>query len=144
MAEINASPAIERFEGVKTRLLGAHERPFSTVDQGTPLVIEPGSGRGVSALSAFLAASSEQVKQALYAHGALLFRGFSLDDEAALERAVRAHALVQSRDYATPDDVQALAVPVLAHRVRTTGDPLDRTLAEAVIRELLQSIPVPL
>ena len=61
----------------------------------------------------------------------------------ALERAVRAHALVQSRDYATPDDVQTLAVPVLAHRVRTTGDPLDRTLAEAAIRELLQTIPVP-
>jgi MoxR-like ATPase len=61
----------------------------------------------------------------------------------ALERAVRAHALVQSRDYATPDDAQTLAVPVLAHRVRTTGDPLDRTLAEAAIRELLQTIPVP-
>ena len=37
-----------------------------------------------------------------------------------------------------------LAIPVLAHRVRTTGDPLDRTLAEAAIRELLQAIPVPL
>lgn len=89
MAQINASSAIESFEGVKTRLLADHERPFSTVDQGTPLVIEPGAGRGVSALSAFLAQSSEQVKQALYAHGALLFRGFSLADEAALERAVR-------------------------------------------------------
>jgi MoxR-like ATPase len=62
----------------------------------------------------------------------------------ALERAVRAHALVQSREYATPDDVQALAIPVLAHRVRTTGDPLDRSLAEAAIRDLLQSLPVPL
>ncbi|MCB9656268.1 MAG: MoxR family ATPase [Sandaracinaceae bacterium] len=62
----------------------------------------------------------------------------------AFERAVRAHALVQSRGYATPDDVHALAVPVLAHRVRTTGDPLDRTLAEGVIRELLHSLPVPL
>ena len=62
----------------------------------------------------------------------------------ALERAVRAHALVQSREYATPDDVQALAVPVLAHRVRTSGDPLDRSLAEAAVRELVQSLPVPL
>lgn len=61
----------------------------------------------------------------------------------ALERAVRAHALVQSREFATPDDVQALAVPVLAHRVRTTGDPLDRSLAEAAIRDLVHALPVP-
>lgn len=61
----------------------------------------------------------------------------------AFERAVRAHALVEAREFATPDDVQALAVPVLAHRVRTTGDPLDRTLAEAAVREIVQSLPVP-
>ena len=35
-----------------------------------------------------------------------------------LERATRAHALVAGRAYATPDDVKALAIPVLAHRVR--------------------------
>jgi MoxR-like ATPase len=35
----------------------------------------------------------------------------------ALFRATQAYALVQGRDYATPDDAQAVAVPVLAHRI---------------------------
>jgi MoxR-like ATPase len=35
----------------------------------------------------------------------------------ALYRATQAYALVQGRDYATPDDAQAVAVPVLAHRI---------------------------
>jgi MoxR-like ATPase len=62
----------------------------------------------------------------------------------AFERAVRAHALVSGREFALADDVQALAVATLAHRVRTAGDPLDRTLAEAAVRDILQSLPVPL
>jgi MoxR-like ATPase len=35
----------------------------------------------------------------------------------ALFRATQAYALMQGRDYATPDDVQAVAEPVLAHRI---------------------------
>ncbi|WP_375136897.1 AAA family ATPase [Sphaerotilus hippei] len=36
----------------------------------------------------------------------------------ALLRAARAHALLQQRTHATPADVQAVAVPVLAHRLQ--------------------------
>ena len=39
-----------------------------------------------------------------------------------LLRAVRAYAALQGRDYVTPDDVQALAVPVLAHRVLLSAE----------------------
>jgi MoxR-like ATPase len=35
----------------------------------------------------------------------------------ALYRATQAYALVQGRDYAIPDDAQAVAEPVLAHRI---------------------------
>ncbi len=35
----------------------------------------------------------------------------------ALFRATQAHALLEGRDYATPDDAQAVAEPVLAHRI---------------------------
>jgi MoxR-like ATPase len=35
--------------------------------------------------------------------------------------AARAHAALQGRDYVVPDDVQALAGPVLAHRIQTVG-----------------------
>jgi MoxR-like ATPase len=34
-----------------------------------------------------------------------------------LLRAAKAHAMMQGRDHALPDDVQALAQPVLAHRL---------------------------
>lgn len=64
----------------------------------------------------------------------------------ALERAVRAHALVAGRDFATPDDVKRLAGPVLAHRVRVIGpDPRTATdEAERVIRALLEEVEVPI
>ena len=34
-----------------------------------------------------------------------------------LLRAAKAHAMIRGRDHALPDDVQALAQPVLAHRL---------------------------
>ena len=41
-----------------------------------------------------------------------------------LLRAAKAHAMMAGRDHALPDDVQALAEPVLAHRlVLAPGDP---------------------
>ncbi|MBN1652490.1 MAG: MoxR family ATPase [Deltaproteobacteria bacterium] len=65
----------------------------------------------------------------------------------ALERTARAFALVQGRSYATPDDVKAIAVGVLAHRVRVTGmrDGIAaRGDAENVIREVLSTLPIPI
>jgi MoxR-like ATPase len=53
---------------------------------------------------------------------------------------------VLGRSYATPDDVKALAVPVLAHRVRPLGardGAGARTDGERVVRELLAALPVP-
>jgi len=64
----------------------------------------------------------------------------------ALEGAVRARALVSGRDHALPDDVQALAVPVLAHRVRLPGHEgrtPPRSEAERALREVVSAIPVP-
>jgi MoxR-like ATPase len=63
----------------------------------------------------------------------------------ALEQAVRGHALVSGRAYAIPDDVKAVAVPVLAHRVRAAGlrDGAGGGDTEPIIRELLGNLPVP-
>ena len=54
--------------------------------------------------------------------------------------------LVQNRDHVVPDDIKALAVPVLAHRLIFASDQLDdlRRQSEQIIRNLLQDIPVPL
>lgn len=75
----------------------------------------------------------------------LLELGASTRAALAFERASRAHALVAGRSYATPDDVKAVAVATLAHRVRVAGAHAagEREDAERVIRDLLNAIPVP-
>lgn len=76
----------------------------------------------------------------------VLALGASTRAALALERAVRARALVAGRSYATPDDVKALAVPVLAHRVRVAGvhdAAVHRADAEGAIRDVVESVSVP-
>jgi MoxR-like ATPase len=65
-----------------------------------------------------------------------------------LSRAARARALLNGRSYCTPDDIHALAVPVLAHRVRLSshaeGYTPSRDEAETALREIVARVPVPL
>ncbi len=65
-----------------------------------------------------------------------------------LSRAARAHALLQGRSYCTPDDIHDLAVPLLAHRVRLAahaeGYSPSQDEAEAVLRDVVSRVPVPL
>ena len=63
-----------------------------------------------------------------------------------LTRAARAHALVDGRDYATPDDIKAVAVNVLSHRVvekRSRASQDGRAASGQILRKILQEIPVP-
>ncbi|MEU8680197.1 AAA family ATPase [Streptomyces sp. NPDC048611] len=61
-----------------------------------------------------------------------------------LLRAAKAAAALQGREYTLPDDVQALAVPVLAHRLLPTAQAqLNRRTAEQIVLEILQRVPVP-
>jgi MoxR-like ATPase len=60
-----------------------------------------------------------------------------------LLRAARAHAALGGRDHVLPDDIQALAVPVLAHRLLLTPEALlSRRSAADVVTALVQRIPV--
>ena len=61
----------------------------------------------------------------------------------ALMRAAQALALIRGRDFVTPDDVKALAVPVLSHRIIVRGLYGQSNAAEAMIDELLKTVPVP-
>lgn len=61
-----------------------------------------------------------------------------------LMRAAKASAVLSGRDYVTPDDVQALAPVVWAHRLLMSGrDPRTRHAASEVIDEAIQSIVIP-
>lgn len=77
----------------------------------------------------------------------LLELGASTRAALALERSVRAHALVQDRSYATPDDVKSVAKSVLAHRVRISGasqSAANGRDAERIVDELLKELSIPL
>ncbi|WP_203654563.1 AAA family ATPase [Actinocatenispora rupis] len=61
-----------------------------------------------------------------------------------LLRTARAVAALDGREYVTPDDLQALVVPVLAHRVIPTPEAqLARRTTDAIIADLVHRIPVP-
>jgi MoxR-like ATPase len=66
----------------------------------------------------------------------------------ALYRATQALALVEGRDYAIPDDVKRLAIPVFAHRVviNTRVALAQRTsdLGDRILQEVLTQVEVPL
>lgn len=62
----------------------------------------------------------------------------------ALARAAQARALLDGRGYVLPDDVQAVAVPVLAHRLTLAPRAaLHGTTGESVVRAVLAEVPVP-
>ena len=61
-----------------------------------------------------------------------------------LLRASRAYAALAGRDHVLPDDVQALVVPVLAHRMIAAGETqLARRTSADVLSEIVRRVPVP-
>ncbi|HXB72761.1 MAG TPA: MoxR family ATPase [Candidatus Acidoferrales bacterium] len=74
--------------------------------------------------------------------------GVSPRGSQALYRAVQALALLEGRDFAVPDDVKRLAVPLFAHRVvintRNTLVQRRADVGERIIEEILSQVDVPL
>ena len=63
----------------------------------------------------------------------------------ALYRAAQAWALLDGRDFTLPDDVQAIAAPVLAHRLMVDVDrQLRGASVDRILQDVLGSVPVPL
>ena len=61
-----------------------------------------------------------------------------------LLRASRARAALDGRDFVIPDDVQALALPVLAHRLLPSAEALlARQLPEQVLAAIVGKVPLP-
>jgi MoxR-like ATPase len=61
-----------------------------------------------------------------------------------LLRASRAHAALDERDFVIPDDVQALAVPVLAHRLLPSAEAMvGRQLPDQVLAGIVRRLPRP-
>jgi MoxR-like ATPase len=83
------------------------------------------------------------IAAATRAHPSLAL-GMSPRAALALQRAARAWAAAQGRDYVTPDDVKSLARPVLSHRLALSPDAhVGGVGAEDALEEILASVPVP-
>jgi MoxR-like ATPase len=78
--------------------------------------------------------ADERIAQGASSRGAL-----------TLVRTSQARAALAGRDYVTPDDVKAVAGPVLAHRL-VLHDPTSspRDAAQVVVAQVLSRVPVPL
>ena len=71
--------------------------------------------------------------------------GVSTRAALAYYRAAQAHALLAGRRFVTPDDVKALAIPVLAHRIITKGfDASGHSNADAIVTDIVAKTKVPI
>jgi MoxR-like ATPase len=120
----------------------------SPLDQLQPAATAPDVRDLILAVRAVLV--SKQVKEYIIALAAAtrsspdLRLGASPRAALHLLRASRARAALDGRDYVIPDDVQALAVPVLAHRLLPAAEALvERTLPEQVVAKLVADLPLP-
>jgi MoxR-like ATPase len=73
-----------------------------------------------------------------------VYLGASPRGSLSLYRTAQARAMMQGRDYILPDDIKALAVPTLAHRVILgPGARLRDLTAQQIVEEVLHNVPVP-
>jgi MoxR-like ATPase len=83
-----------------------------------------------------------RLAQATRSHRRLLL-GLSPRGALTLVRASQALAAARGRDYATPDDVKTVAVPVMSHRLIAHPEArMSGFSSERFVTELLQTIPV--
>jgi MoxR-like ATPase len=136
-----AAPAIEH-EIVKAQL---ESHPIEDLES----VIDPEEVDGVRKVARSTHVSDPVLDYALRLTNATrshpdLSLGASPRASIILVRCAQARALLDSRDYVAPDDVKALAVPALAHRVLpSAGSRLEPGRATQVVAEIVEQIPVP-
>jgi MoxR-like ATPase len=69
--------------------------------------------------------------------------GVSPRGSLAYMRAIQSRAFLYGRDFCTPDDIKALALPLLAHRISLNVEGEVKTSKETIIEEILDSTSVP-
>ncbi len=74
-------------------------------------------------------------------NGQWFVQGLSPRAGIALLRAAKANALLHGRDYASPDDVQAMFVPTMAHRLHAVARAGRSTVAQ--VQALLHTVALP-
>ena len=131
----------------ETEILATHGR-HSTLEDIKPVTDASGAGRMIAiAREVFVADALRRyivdLVDSTRRHPDV-YLGGSPRASLMLLRATRALAASEERDYAIPDDVKALAIPVLAHRLIVSADAvMSGRDAESVLTQALGEVPVP-
>jgi MoxR-like ATPase len=127
LAEQTTEPPLDRLQSVADR-----RDVLSAIEAARAVFVEEAVGRYVVALLRHTRASDR------------LALGASPRAGIALLRMAKARAVASGRDYVLPEDVQAVAAPVLAHRVIVAPEARAAGMAgDEAIREALTQTPVP-
>ena len=76
-------------------------------------------------------------------NNASISSGVSPRGTLALLKTSQIYAAINGRDYVTPEDVKALAVPVLAHRIVSYSNVAKNSNKTAIINNIISSVSVP-
>jgi MoxR-like ATPase len=115
-----------------TSVAGAEE-VIAAIEEARSLFVEESLNRYVVALLRHTRSSSR------------LALGASPRAGIALLRVAKARALAEGREYVLPDDVKAVAKPVLSHRLILAPEARSAGLtAEEIVGEALEQTPVPI
>ena len=127
LAEQTTAPPLESLEPVASA-----EELLAAIDEARSIFVEESLNRYVVALLRHTRGSSR------------LALGASPRSGIALLRVAKARALAEGRDYVLPDDVKAIARPVLAHRLILAPEARSAGLtAEEIVGEAVEQTPVP-
>lgn len=72
-----------------------------------------------------------------------LMMGVSPRGSIAALRVAQVLALMDGREFVTPEDIKEIAIPVFAHRIKSRGTYGTSVSNERMIEEILQAVPVP-
>jgi MoxR-like ATPase len=137
---------------VEVAIVTAHDRGFDPRDLAAAGVTAVARGEDVAAARAAVGAVRAapelvgyvvDIARATRSTPALQL-GASPRAATALLRTAKAWAWLSGRDYVTPDDVKALALPTLRHRVSLRPETeLEGMTSDAVLDQVLATVPVP-
>jgi MoxR-like ATPase len=127
----NAAEEVLMLQGIGQRESGRGVEPCLTAKQLAEISQQVRSIRVETVLQQYIV----NLVQATRRHPDVLL-GVSPRGSIALHQAAQARALIQGRDYATPDDVKFLAPYVLTHRIVTNSSKRSSQIVDGVLQEI--------
>ncbi|MBM3462984.1 MAG: MoxR family ATPase [Armatimonadetes bacterium] len=74
---------------------------------------------------------------------ASVYLGASPRGSIAMSRAAQALAAIEGREYVVPDDIKAIAVPAISHRIISRANGTRGDATSDILRNILDEVPVP-